>query len=83
MRCALKTSVKNCSESTCTRNGMPDPDLIIRTSGEQRLSNFLIWQAAYAEYYTTPVYWPDFDETEVDKALKAYGERKRRFGKAR
>ena len=62
-------------------NGMPDPDLIIRTSGEQRLSNFLIWQAAYAEYYTTPVYWPDFDETEVDKALKAYGERKRRFGK--
>ena len=62
-------------------NGMPDPDLIIRTSGEQRLSNFLIWQAAYAEYYSTPVYWPDFDETEVDKALKAYGERKRRFGK--
>lgn len=62
-------------------NGIPDPDLIIRTSGEQRLSNFLIWQAAYAEYYTTPVYWPDFDETEVDKALKAYGVRKRRFGK--
>ena len=62
-------------------NGMPDPDLIIRTSGEQRLSNFLIWQAAYAEYYTTPVYWPDFDQTEVDKALKAYGERRRRFGK--
>ena len=62
-------------------SGMPDPDLIIRTSGEQRLSNFLIWQAAYAEYYTTPVYWPDFDEMEVDKALKAYGERKRRFGK--
>ena len=63
-------------------NGMPDPDLIIRTSGEQRLSNFLIWQAAYAEYYTTPVYWPDFDEAEVDKALEAYGGRKRRFGKA-
>ena len=62
-------------------NGMPDPDLIIRTSGEQRLSNFLIWQAAYAEYYTTPVYWPDFDETEVEKALEAYASRKRRFGK--
>jgi len=62
-------------------NEMPDPDLIIRTSGEQRLSNFLIWQAAYAEYYTTDVYWPDFDEKEVDKALKAFGARKRRFGK--
>ncbi|MYE55300.1 MAG: di-trans,poly-cis-decaprenylcistransferase [Chloroflexi bacterium] len=62
-------------------NEMPDPDLIIRTSGEQRLSNFLIWQAAYAEYYTTAVYWPDFDEKEVDKALKAFGARKRRFGK--
>ena len=64
-------------------NGMPDPDLIIRTSGEQRLSNFLIWQAAYAEYYTTPVYWPDFDEVEVEKALEAYASRNRRFGKVR
>lgn len=64
-------------------NDMPDPDLIIRTSGEQRLSNFLIWQAAYAEYYTTPVYWPDFDEAEVDKALEAFGTRKRRFGNVR
>ena len=64
-------------------DGMPDPDLIIRTSGEQRLSNFLIWQAAYAEYYSTPVYWPDFDEAEVEKALEAYASRKRRFGKVR
>ena len=64
-------------------NEIPDPDLIIRTSGEQRLSNFLIWQAAYAEYYTTPVYWPDFDEAEVEKALEAFGTRKRRFGKVR
>ena len=63
-------------------NGMPDPDLIIRTSGEQRLSNFMIWQAAYAEYYFTPVYWPDFDEAEVAKAIEAYGRRRRRFGKA-
>ena len=62
-------------------SGMPDPDLIIRTSGELRLSNFLIWQAAYAEYYSTPVYWPDFDEGEVVKALAAYAKRRRRFGR--
>jgi undecaprenyl diphosphate synthase len=59
---------------------LPDPDLVIRTAGEMRLSNFLIWQAAYAEYYFTPVYWPDFDETEVDRALDAYARRDRRFG---
>lgn len=61
--------------------GLPDPDLIIRTGGEWRLSNFLIWQAAYAEYYTTPTYWPDFDETELDKALIEYSHRERRFGR--
>ncbi|MBI3978158.1 MAG: di-trans,poly-cis-decaprenylcistransferase [Chloroflexi bacterium] len=60
--------------------GLPDPDLIIRTAGEERLSNFLIWQAAYAEYYVTPVFWPDFDEAEIEKALAAYARRKRRFG---
>ncbi|MCZ7546941.1 MAG: isoprenyl transferase [Anaerolineae bacterium] len=60
--------------------GLPDPDLVVRTSGEMRLSNFLIWQAAYAEYYTTPVYWPDFDEEELRKALLHYGQRERRFG---
>ena len=64
-------------------NGIPDPDLVIRTSGEQRLSNFLIWQAAYAEYYSTSVYWPDFNEAEVDRALEAYSRRERRFGKVR
>ena len=58
----------------------PDPDLIIRTAGEMRLSNFLLWQSAYAEYYATPVYWPDFDEEEVAKAVAAYAERQRRFG---
>ena len=62
-------------------NGIPDPDLIIRTSGEMRLSNFLLWQSAYAEYYATPVFWPDFDEREVDGALEAYRQRRRRFGK--
>jgi undecaprenyl diphosphate synthase len=61
-------------------DGIPDPDLVIRTAGEMRLSNFLIWQAAYAEYYSTPAYWPDFDEAEIDRAIEAYGQRTRRFG---
>jgi undecaprenyl diphosphate synthase len=61
--------------------GLPDPDLIIRTSGELRVSNFLIWQGAYSEYYATPTYWPDFDETELRRALDEYSHRKRRFGK--
>ncbi|MDP6420650.1 MAG: polyprenyl diphosphate synthase [SAR202 cluster bacterium] len=60
---------------------MPDPDLIIRTAGEMRLSNFLLWQSAYAEYYTTEVLWPDFDAEEVQRALDAYGKRSRRFGR--
>jgi undecaprenyl diphosphate synthase len=60
---------------------LPDPDLIIRTGGEWRLSNFLIWQAAYAEYYATLTYWPDFDEAELAKALEEYSQRERRFGK--
>ncbi|RME33311.1 MAG: isoprenyl transferase [Thermoflexia bacterium] len=60
--------------------GLPDPDLIIRTSGEMRVSNFLIWQGAYAEYYVTPVYWPDFDKDEYYKALAEYARRERRFG---
>jgi undecaprenyl diphosphate synthase len=61
--------------------GLPDPDLIIRTGGEWRLSNFLIWQAAYAEYYATPTFWPDFDEAELAGALIEYSQRERRFGK--
>lgn len=60
--------------------GLPDPDLIIRTSGEMRISNFLIWQGAYAEYYVTPVFWPDFDKGELYAALWAYSQRERRFG---
>jgi undecaprenyl diphosphate synthase len=60
--------------------GFPDVDLMIRTSGEMRTSNFLIWQAAYAELYFTPVLWPDFDAPELDRALEAYGQRQRRFG---
>ena len=61
---------------------MPDVDLVIRTSGEQRLSNFLLWQSAYAEIYFTPVMWPDFTPAELDKALDWFSERKRRFGKS-
>lgn len=60
--------------------GMPDPDLIIRPGGELRLSNFLIYQLAYSEFYFTDTYWPDFDEKELDKALEAYSKRQRRFG---
>jgi undecaprenyl diphosphate synthase len=59
----------------------PDPDLVIRTSGEQRASNFLIWQSAYAEWYVTPTYWPDFDREELLKALCEFAQRERRFGR--
>lgn len=60
---------------------IPDPDLIIRTSGEFRTSNFLMWQSAYAEWYITPVYWPSFNRDELLKALRNYESRERRFGK--
>ena len=59
---------------------IPDPDLLIRTSGEQRLSNFLLWQSAYSEFYFTPLPWPDFDEAELKKAVMAYNNRDRRLG---
>jgi undecaprenyl diphosphate synthase len=61
--------------------GVPDPDLIIRTSGELRISNFLIWQAAYSEWYVTPTYWPDFGKEEFRKALDEFANRDRRYGK--
>ena len=60
--------------------GLPDVDLLIRTSGELRLSNFLVWQAAYSEYYFTEVLWPDFNRKELRKALLSYSQRQRRFG---
>lgn len=59
----------------------PDPDLIIRTSGEIRVSNFLLWQSAYSEWYFTPTLWPDFDKEELKKAIEEFSQRKRRFGK--
>jgi undecaprenyl diphosphate synthase len=61
--------------------GMPDPELLIRTSGEQRISNFLLWQLAYTELYITPVLWPDFRRSHLRDALVAYQQRERRFGK--
>jgi len=68
-------------EAELYTSGMPDPDLIIRTAGEMRMSNFLLWQSAYAEYYSTPTLWPDFDEGELDLALAEYQRRHRRFGR--
>ena len=60
--------------------GLPDVDLVIRTGGEIRVSNFLVWQAAYSEYYFTKILWPDFNDEELDKALLSYSQRQRRFG---
>ena len=71
---------EECLSSFLDTAELPDPDLVIRTAGEVRMSNFLIWQAAYAEYYATPVYWPDFHDEEIQKALMAYSQRQRRFG---
>jgi len=61
--------------------GIPDPDLVIRTSGEMRISNFLTWQSAYSEWYFTPTLWPDFDKAELRKAIEDYSQRDRRFGR--
>jgi len=60
--------------------GRPDPDLVIRTSGEQRMSNFLLWQSAYAELYFCDAYWPAFREIDFLRALRSFGARERRFG---
>jgi undecaprenyl diphosphate synthase len=67
-------------EANLDTAGVPDPDLIIRTSGELRLSNFLLWQAAYAEFVVLPTHWPDFDRAAFEQALQEFGRRQRRFG---
>lgn len=67
-------------EERLDTKGIPDPDLLIRTSGEQRLSNFLLWQLAYSEFYFTNLHWPDFSKEELIKACEAYSSRDRRFG---
>lgn len=76
--------VEEITEEMITRSldtgGLPDPDLIVRTSGELRLSNFLLWQAAYSEFYFCDLNWPDFDETALEQALQCYSNRQRRYG---
>ena len=67
-------------ETYLDTHGIPDPDLLIRTSGEQRLSNYLLWQLAYTEFYFTDVHWPDFSKEELEKAIQQYNARDRRFG---
>src|SRR5689334_4178681 len=71
---------EQCISAHLSTRGLPDPDLIIRTSGEWRLSNFLIWQAAYSEYWVTPAFWPDFSPELLRQAIQDYGQRERRFG---
>ena len=78
-------NIEDICEDTISRslytNGLPDPDLLIRTSGEQRISNFLLWQLSYAEFYFTKKFWPDFNTEEFKKAIFDYQRRERRFGK--
>ena len=79
----IKDGKENITEEDFSKylyNDFPDPDLVIRTSGEMRVSNFLLWQIAYSEFYITDTLWPDFDEKEIDKAIESYNQRDRRFG---
>jgi undecaprenyl diphosphate synthase len=87
VRAAKRWAAEGCPELTEEKfgdylwsAGVPDPDLLIRPGGEMRISNYLLWQLAYAEMYFTDVLWPDFDEAELDKAIQAYQDRDRRFG---
>nr|WP_297396895.1 isoprenyl transferase [uncultured Peptostreptococcus sp.] len=77
---SLDDIVDDTIASHLSTNESPDPDLVVRTSGEQRLSNFLLWELAYSEFYFTDIHWPDFDEKELQKAIYAYQSRDRRFG---
>ena len=76
-----QTSPRSSSRATSTTADLPDPDLLIRTGGEERISNYLLWQAAYSELFFSPVYWPDFGKAPLEAALEAYASRERRFGK--
>lgn len=79
-RLPLEEINETCIESYLDTHDIPDPDLLIRTSGEQRISNYLLWQLAYTEFYFTDVLWPDFTKEELYKAIAKYNERERRFG---
>ena len=79
-KCMISNINEEVINDALSTRGIPYPDLVIRTSGEQRLSNFLLWESAYAELYFTPIYWPDFNEQDLDIAIEAYGRRNRRFG---
>ena len=85
VNCALASGIKSVDEDSFSKllysPSLPDPDLLIRTSGEMRISNFLLWQTAYSEFYVTDTFWPDFREEEFKKALVEYQERERRRGK--
>lgn len=79
----LESGITHIDEENVSKylyNDIPDPELLVRTSGEFRISNFLLWQIAYSEIYITDALWPDFDEKELDKAIESYNERDRRFG---
>lgn len=80
---ALENATMEDFESYLVTAGVPDPDLIIRTSGEQRISNYLLWQSAYSEFYFTDVLWPDFRKPEFKAALEAFASRDRRYGKVK
>ena len=75
-----ETITEDTVSSYLDTGGLPDPDLLIRTSGEERLSNFLMWQLAYTEFYFTDVPWPDFDKPEFEKAIDKFNHRERRYG---
>ena len=79
-QCMISNINEQVVNDALSTRGIPYPDLVIRTSGEQRLSNFLLWEIAYAELYFTPIYWPDFNEQDLDIALESYARRNRRFG---
>lgn len=80
-RLAIDDITESVFENYLDTKGIPDPDLMIRTSGEQRLSNYLLWQLAYSEFYFTDVPWPDFTKEELEKAIEQYNNRDRRYGK--
>jgi undecaprenyl diphosphate synthase len=79
-RISLEDIDEQCINRRLYTNGLPDPDLLIRTANEMRISNFLLWQISYSEFYVTKTFWPDFKKASLEKAIRAYAQRTRRFG---